>query len=108
MFALLGFLISTIGSILGIIGALMMARTYHPFSLWGFVRFCLTVVTWKLVSGRLSQVAQSNEIAAKLGNLNEDRRGYSLAGLQLVFLGFCVQLLGSAVSFISGHFWSFS
>ena len=107
MFALLGFLISSIGSILGITGALMMARTYHPFSLRGFIRYSLTA-TWKLVSGRQSEVAQSNEIAAKLGGLNEERRGYSLVGLQLVFLGFCVQLLGSAISFISGYFCSFS
>ena len=58
--------------------------------------------------GLRSEVAQSNEIAAKLGGLNEDRRGCSLVGLQLVLLGFCVQLLESAVSFISGYFCSFS
>ena len=105
MFALLGFLISSCGSILGIAGALMMARSYHAFSFLGFIKYSF-LVTLKLFSGRREEVVESNEIAAYLGTINEAKRGYSLMGLYLVFLGFCMQLAGSTVSFISGHFCS--
>ena len=36
---------------------------------------------------------------SRLGALNDEQRGYSLLGLYLVFLGFCLQLLGATVSF---------
>lgn len=103
MFALLGFLVSSIGSVLGVAGVLMMARSYHSFSLSGFIKYSFRV-TLKLISARRKEVVESNEIVAYLGSINEDRRGYSLMGLYLVFLGFCMQFLGSTLSFISEYF----
>ena len=96
----LGFLLSIAGATLGIVGVLMMARSYHPFSLAGFAKQGLRIV-WKMVRQGPDAVVRSAEIAARLGELNDERRGYSLLGLYFVFLGFCLQMLGATVSFIA-------
>ena len=96
----LGFLLSIAGATLGIVGALMMARSYHPFSLRGFAKRGFRIL-WKLVHEGRDTVVRSAEITSRLGAINNENRGYSLLGLYLVFLGFCLQLLGATVSFIA-------
>ena len=98
----LGFLLSATGATLGIVGVLMMARTYHPFKFPEFAKLGLWMA-WKLLSQSPDSVTKSTEVAAKLGSINAECRGYSLLGLYLVFLGFCFQLLGTAVTFIAGR-----
>lgn len=100
MLASLGYFFSILGATLGIVGALMMARSYHPFSLPGFAKRGIRIV-WVLVRRGRGEVVRSAEIASRLGKVNDERRAYSLLGLYLVFLGFCVQLLGATVSFIA-------
>ena len=94
----LGFLLSIAGATLGIVGVLMMARSYHPFSLPDFAKRAFRIA-WKLFREGRDAVVRSAEIESRLGALNDEQRGYSLLGLYLVFLGFCLQLLGATVSF---------
>ena len=96
----LGFILSIAGATLGIVGALMMARSYHPFSLLGFAKRGIRII-WKLVRKGRDQVIRDTEILSMLGAINDEKRSYSLLGLYLVFLGFCLQLLGTTVSFIA-------
>ena len=100
MAEVLGFLLSIAGATLGFLGALMMARSYHPFSWSDFARQGIRIL-WKLFRQDRATVVRSVEIASKLGAVNDENRGYSLLGLYLVFLGFCLQLLGAVVSFIA-------
>ena len=98
----LGFLLSIAGAILGLLGALTMAHSYHPFSLSDFAKQGIRLV-WKLFRQDLATVVRSVEIASKLGAVNNENRGYSLFGLYLVFWGFCLQLFGAVVSFIAAR-----
>ena len=103
MLVLVGFLVTSLGSILGVAGALMMARLYHPFSFLGFIGYSFRL-TRKFISSSHQEFLRSAEISERLGSINSTRRGYSLIGLYLVFLGFCMQLLGSIISFTSTYF----
>ena len=80
MLASLGYFFSILGATLGIVGALMMARSYHPFSLPGFAKRGIRIV-WVLVRRGRGEVVRSAEIGSRLGKVNDERRAYSLLGL---------------------------
>ena len=102
MIAVIGFFLAATGATLGMVGAFMMARSYHPFSLVDFARQANRIL-WKLILWNRSEAIRTITLASKLGKLNREDRTYSLLGLYLVFLGFCMQLLGLALSFIANY-----
>lgn len=102
MIAGLGYLLAAAGAILGMAGVFMMARSYHPFSWVDFARQ-VTRIVWKLIVRDRSEAIRTIALASKLGELNREDRTYSLLGLYLVFLGFCLQLLGLVLSFIANY-----
>ena len=97
MLNILGYAISALGAVLGIIGSLFMANAYHRFP---FKDLLLTFwdVAAKLLQGRAAAMAYVEKIShTSLGK--PENRTLSLIGLCMVFGGFLLQLVGSTVSF---------
>jgi hypothetical protein len=90
-----GSVLAAAGALLGLIGALMMARTYYASSIWKFALKVPKYIWWWLRAKR-----NYLEDAVELPKANEERHVDTLVGLcQLVF-GFFLQILGIACLYL--------
>jgi hypothetical protein len=94
---LIGFALATMGSGLGLLGALMQANAYYPFKVRKFVGHIYLVFRKALREG---PEAALNEVrvATALAPGKQEDRAKSLFGLYLVFCGFFVNVLGALLA----------
>jgi hypothetical protein len=97
MLNVLGYVISALGAVMGIVGSLFMANAYHRFP---FKDLLLTFwdVLVKLLKGRSAAMGYV-EMISRTSQGKPENRTLSLIGLCMVFGGFLLQLVGSTVSF---------
>ena len=99
----LGFLASAVGQFVGIVGTLLMANAYHPFSLPNFLFRTTPAAGWRFIRGGSKRVRGYLGTAEKLARINPEDRALSLAGLCLIFFGFVLQLAGTILSYIGSR-----
>jgi hypothetical protein len=90
--------LSVSGAALGMCGTLMMAHAYHANGIVGFV---MTVISLPRIFYKGGPAGTRDFWAqqASRGSPAQEDRGYSIAGLTLIFLGFFLQVLGSICSY---------
>jgi hypothetical protein len=91
-------ILSVSGATLGMFGTLMMAHAYHANGITGFV---MTVISLPRIfcKGGWAGVKDFWSQQASRGSPVHEDRGYSIAGLTLIFLGFFLQVLGNICSY---------
>jgi hypothetical protein len=89
-----GFLASSTGQFVGILGTLLMANAYHPFAVWHFLSRSAPAAGWRFLRGGSGAVRKYLSTAVKLAEINPEDRPLSLAGLCLIFFGFVLQFFG--------------
>jgi hypothetical protein len=87
---LVSFILSAVGALAGVLGALVMANGYYP----GNVRSFLSSLPALLFS------QQRREIAQKLASANPEDRKMTMGGICLIFVGFLLQLAGTFCAFM--------
>jgi hypothetical protein len=90
----IGFIVSGIGSSLGMIGIFKQTNAYYPFKPAQFIEHIYRIVRKYVREGTPGARAQV-DTAAKLAERKGEDRGLSLIGLYFVFFGFLLQFLGS-------------
>lgn len=88
----LGFALATMGSGLGVLGALMQANAYYPFKLREFLAHIFLIFRKGLREGPEAAFNGVRVATALAPGKREDRAKF-LVGLYLVFCGFLVDVL---------------
>ncbi len=99
MLYVIGFALATMGSGLGLLGALLQANAYYPFKLRNFVVH-IYLVFRKAVKEGSEAAFNEVRVATALAPGKQEDRAKSLVGLYLVFCGFFVNVLGALLALI--------
>jgi hypothetical protein len=91
-------ILSVSGATLGMGGTLMMAHAYHANGIVGFV---MTVISLPRIyfTGGWAGIKDFWGQQASRGSPTHEDRGYSIAGLTLIFVGFFLHVLGNLCSY---------
>lgn len=105
-------LVTMLGIAASVWGTYLMTLSLHPFDFAGFKdfivdspRFAMALIEEQRarVAGRslvTEKTLKDLETIAKLAEVNPERRGVSLIGVALLFIGFVLQAVGVACSII--------
>jgi hypothetical protein len=90
-----GFIVTAVGGILGMFGALKQANGYYPFKTLQLLKHIFVVVGTYFFRKEeaLTQIRNAAELAKK----RPEDKEVSLVGIYFIFVGFLFQMAGAAV-----------
>lgn len=94
-----GFLTAAAGSVVGMAAAILVATSYHPFTISGFLGH-LTSLVGRLVILDFRGWKNEIETAIEVSREKDENRTNLFAGLYLLFLAFLLELAGATAMFL--------